>query len=119
MGRRTPVGQSLTGMSGILRAVGGFRMARMPQVASALTKKTERIGEVMLKNTAINNLALVDLIAAIESPDSGTHHHAAQALGFVRDGIITGEGPTTRGRVHFSRELDATDTAWCKRILTA
>lgn len=26
---------------------------------------------------------------------------AAQALGIVRDGIITGEGPTTRGRVHF------------------
>jgi hypothetical protein len=37
----------------------------------------------------------------------------------VRDGVITGEGPTTRGRVHFSRALDADDTAWCERILTA
>ncbi|UYO47537.1 hypothetical protein KQX64_16160 [Rhodopseudomonas palustris] len=44
---------------------------------------------------------------------------AAQALGVVRDGIITGEGPTTRGRVHFSRTLDAADTAWCMGILTA
>src|SRR5438477_2270831 len=73
----------------------------------------------MSKTTAIDNRALADLIAAIESPETGTPHHAAKALGFVRDGIITGEGPTTRGRVHFSRELDATDAVWCKRILTA
>src|SRR6202035_5978265 len=44
---------------------------------------------------------------------------AAHALAIVRDGVITGEGPTTRGRVHFSRELDAFDAAWCARILTA
>jgi hypothetical protein len=44
---------------------------------------------------------------------------AALALTVVRDGVITGEGPTTRGRVHFSRALDASDTAWCARILTA
>ena len=43
---------------------------------------------------------------------------AAHALTIVRDGVITGEGPTTRGRVHFSRELDADDAAWCARILT-
>src|SRR3569833_243009 len=44
---------------------------------------------------------------------------AAHALTIVRDGVITGEGPTTKGRVHFSRSLDADDTAWCVRILTA
>jgi hypothetical protein len=44
---------------------------------------------------------------------------AAHALIIVRDGVITGEGPTTKGRVHFSRALDADDTAWCPRILTA
>src|SRR5919201_4676718 len=44
---------------------------------------------------------------------------AAHALGIVRDGVITGEGPTTKGRVHFSRSLDADDAAWCARILTA
>ncbi len=44
---------------------------------------------------------------------------AAHALTIVRDGVITGEGPTTKGRVHFSRELDADDAAWCVRILTA
>ncbi len=44
---------------------------------------------------------------------------AAHALAIVRDGVITGEGPTTRGRVHFSRALDADDAAWCAKILTA
>ena len=44
---------------------------------------------------------------------------AAHALTIVRDGVITGEGPTTRGRIHFSRTLDADDAAWCARILTA
>src|SRR6202049_3114364 len=44
---------------------------------------------------------------------------AAHALTVVRDGVITGEGPTTKGRVHFSRELDADDAAWCARMLTA
>src|SRR6201998_2517738 len=44
---------------------------------------------------------------------------AADALTMVRDGVITGEGPTTKGRMHFSRSLDADDAAWCERILTA
>ena len=44
---------------------------------------------------------------------------AARALTIVRDGVITGEGQTTKGRVHFSRSLDADDAAWCARILTA
>jgi hypothetical protein len=44
---------------------------------------------------------------------------AALALTVVRDGVITGEGPTTKGRIHFSRALDADDAAWCARILTA
>ena len=67
--------------------------------------------------------SLDELIAALERSEGGTQAdtqaHAAQALAFVRDGIITGEGPTTSGRVHFSRELDAGDAAWCRRILTA
>src|SRR5258708_8915325 len=44
---------------------------------------------------------------------------AAHALTVVRDGVITGEGPTTKGRIHFSRALDAADAPWCARILTA
>src|SRR6185437_3887929 len=56
---------------------------------------------------------------ALEPSKISCRNTAAQALAVVRDGVITGEGPTTRGRVHFSRELDADDAAWCVRILTA
>ena len=52
-------------------------------------------------------------------PEPSCRDTAAHALTIVRDGVITGEGPTTKGRVHFSRSLDADDAAWCARILTA
>jgi hypothetical protein len=58
-------------------------------------------------------------IGAFELSEISCSDTAAQALTVVRDGVITGEGPTTKGRVHFSRELDAFDAAWCARILTA
>jgi hypothetical protein len=59
------------------------------------------------------------MIGAIETSDILDRKDAACALAVVRDGVITGEGPTTRGRMHFSRSLDADDAAWCARILTA
>src|ERR1700716_1953033 len=58
-------------------------------------------------------------IGALEPSKISCRNTAAQALTMVRDGVITGEGPTTKGRVHFSRALDAADAAWCARILTA
>ena len=62
---------------------------------------------------AVNAADPID-ISAIVSRES-----AVSALARVRDGVITGEGPTTRGRVHFSRALDMQDVDWCVRILTA
>ena len=58
-------------------------------------------------------------VDALEPSRISCRDTAALALAVVRDGVITGEGPTTRGRVHFSRALDADDAAWCARILTA
>ena len=58
-------------------------------------------------------------VGTLEPSMISCHNTAAQALAIVRDGVITGEGPTTKGRVHFSRALDADDAAWCARILTA
>lgn len=58
-------------------------------------------------------------IGTLEPTAISCRDSAAQALSVVRDGVITGEGPTTKGRVHFSRALDAFDAAWCARILTA
>src|SRR6202795_1899057 len=62
---------------------------------------------------------LAQPIDALEPSKISCRNTAALALTVVRDGVITGEGPTTRGRVHFSRALDADDAAWCARILTA
>jgi hypothetical protein len=64
-------------------------------------------------------LNLAEPIAAIDPSKISCRKTAALALTVVRDGVITGEGPTTRGRIHFSRALDAHDAAWCARILTA
>jgi hypothetical protein len=44
---------------------------------------------------------------------------AVEALAAVLNGIITGEGPTTQGRIHFSRTLDYEDAIGCERILMA
>jgi hypothetical protein len=63
--------------------------------------------------------ALAEPITALDPANISCDKTAARALAIVRDGVITGEGPTTRGRVHFSRALDADDAAWCARILTA
>jgi hypothetical protein len=59
--------------------------------------------------------ALIGALAA--SPDGAPL--AAAALAAVRHGVITGEGPTTLGRVHYSRTIDAHDTALVERILLA
>ena len=58
-------------------------------------------------------------VDTIGVPEPTCRNTAAHALTIVRDGVLTGEGPTTKGRVHFSRALDADDAAWCARILTA
>jgi two-component system, response regulator PdtaR len=42
---------------------------------------------------------------------------AALALAEVWRGLVTGEGPHVRGRVHFSRTLDSEDAVLCERIL--
>jgi len=62
---------------------------------------------------------LAEPIGALDPSKISCRDTAAQALAVVRDGVITGEGPTTKGRMHFSRALDAFDAAWCARILTA
>jgi hypothetical protein len=70
-------------------------------------------------NAKSANVKSAEPTGAFETSRISCRNTAAQALTVVRDGVITGEGPTTTGRVHFSRALDADDAAWCARILTA
>jgi hypothetical protein len=57
------------------------------------------------------------LVAAIEHSKIAVADLSVAALQDVLSGVITGEGPTTAGRVHFSRTLDPADAALCARIL--
>jgi hypothetical protein len=59
------------------------------------------------------------LMTAIEQSKIEVAELSAAALGDVLKGVITGEGPTTAGRVHFSRALDPDDASLCARILRA
>jgi len=60
-----------------------------------------------------------NLIAAIEHSKIEVAELSAAALRDVLKGVITGEGPTTAGRAHFSRALDRDDASLCARILRA
>ncbi len=67
----------------------------------------------------MTSLALAERIGDIDPAKIADRYTAALALGIVRDGVITGEGPTTKGRIHYSRALDVEDAVLCAKILTA
>src|SRR5262250_784020 len=58
-----------------------------------------------------------NLVAAIEHSKIAVADLSVAALHDVLTGVITGEGPTTAGRMHFSRTLDPADAALCARII--
>jgi len=60
-----------------------------------------------------------DVFAEMASLRNFSAALAARALADVWRGLVTGEGPHVRGRVHFSRTLDAEDAILCERILIA
>lgn len=57
------------------------------------------------------------LVALIEEAHEVTPEFAAFALAQVKRAAITGEGPAARGRVHFSRTVDAVDVELLDRLL--
>ena len=65
------------------------------------------------------SLSFQNLVGAIERSKIEVPELSAAALRDVLKGVITGEGPTTAGRVHFSRALDPDDASLCARILKA
>ncbi len=66
-----------------------------------------------------NQDMFLELVRHIETSQIASEAMSVLALQMVRNGIITGEGPTTEGRVHFSRSLDTQDANWCERIVIA
>jgi hypothetical protein len=76
-------------------------------------ENTERAAGLRIESEA----DLAALVAASEG--SGAEQHRVALLNAVRNGVITGEGPTTAGRIHFSRAIDAADTALVRLALMA
>jgi hypothetical protein len=60
---------------------------------------------------------VAEMIVDVAGSEPDICLRSASALAQVCRGIITGEGPTASGRVHFSRTIDIQDTALCTRIL--
>lgn len=60
---------------------------------------------------------VADLLVEISTAHSDITSCSAAALAQVYRAVITGEGPSVAGRVHFSRTLDVDDVALCARIL--
>jgi hypothetical protein len=61
--------------------------------------------------------SIADLMAEIATEKSNLASCSATALAHVCRAVITGEGPMTAGRIHFSRTIDADDASLCGRIL--
>jgi hypothetical protein len=60
---------------------------------------------------------IAEMIDDVDAAGTDICLRSAAALAQVCRGIITGEGPTACGRVHFSRTIDRQDTALCARLL--
>jgi hypothetical protein len=58
-----------------------------------------------------------DLLKELSTAQSDVAVRSAAALAQVCRAVITGEGPSVAGRVHFSRTLDVDDAILCERIL--
>jgi len=86
---------------------------------SIMDKKTAEAGDLSKFRLASPDRSFHSLISAIEQSKIEVADLSAAALSGVLKGVITGEGPTTDGRVHFSRMLDPSDALLCERILMA
>lgn len=58
------------------------------------------------------------LVCAIERSPIHVPELAVSALAQICHGVMTGEGPSASGRVHYSRTIDAVDADYCSRVLT-
>jgi hypothetical protein len=59
------------------------------------------------------------ILGAIAGTTDLNPARAVSALVQVHHGVLTGEGPTAAGRIHFSRTLDLIDAELCAAILVA
>jgi hypothetical protein len=86
-----------------------------PTKQNEQTMRTYTYG--LINSLQCEQRSVADIIAEVATSKVNVPVRSAAALAQVCRGVITGEGPTVAGRVHFSRAIDADDTALCARIL--
>jgi hypothetical protein len=89
------------------------------EAGNIMDKKSALIADMSQGPFAERDGGFDTLISAIEHSRTEVANLSAAALTGVLNGIITGEGPTAAGRVHFTRTLDRGDAMLCERILMA
>jgi hypothetical protein len=100
------------------RVVGCSSQGSAKQQGSPSNKKYNQMrNHGLAKSLQSEYRSIADMITEIETSTPDVTLRSAAALAQVCRGIITGEGPTVAGRIHFSRSIDADDTALCARIL--
>ena len=82
---------------------------------STMNKKLAEVTELPHLGLAERGRGFHSLMSAIESSRIEVTDLSAASLSGVLSGVISGEGPTTNGRVHFSRALDREDALPCER----
>jgi hypothetical protein len=71
----------------------------------------------IMRSLRCEQRSVSDIMTEIAAARSDAPSRSAAALAQVCRAVITGEGPTTAGRIHFSRTIDADDASLCARIL--
>ena len=104
--------------SGIANAEPAPHLPPMLKLGACDDKSTCNSGS---KKTTLggSEAEFADILAEIAALKNPAPELAVLALTEVWRGLVTGEGPSVRGRRHFSRTIDAGDAALCEHILTA
>jgi hypothetical protein len=91
---------------------------RLTGATPAETRRTKDMRNFELDPSLLSEQRdVAEMIADMAGSEPDICSRSASALAQVCRGIITGEGPTAAGRVHFSRTIDIQDTGLCTHIL--
>jgi hypothetical protein len=71
----------------------------------------------IMRSLQCEQRSVADILTEIATATTDAASRSAAALAQVCRAVVTGEGPTAAGRIHFSRTIDADDASLCARIL--
>ena len=100
----------------VLRGISVARGSSLPKKEECKQMLTDESVE-SAQSLESEQPSIADVIAEVASAKSDVTLRSAAALRQICRDVITGEGSTVVGRMHFSRSIDDYDTALCALIL--